>query len=182
MDQPHEHPAPEDAGVDAILRASRIFIAVIAKSIADVEDLVTYSQWRILIMIATRGPQTHRAVAADLGVHPSNATRAVDKLQAAGFVRREEDPQDRRFHRLQLTNDGQALVRRVMAQRRHALNDVTSHMSEEDRHHLATAMSAFAEAAGETSDEAMRAALGLTRGAATKTAVDKLPPHSSGPP
>lgn len=162
MDQPHEHHDPEDAGMDAILRASRVFIAVVAKSVADIENLVTYPQWRILIIIATRGPQTHRAVAADLGVHPSNATRAVDKLQAAGLVRREEDPQDRRFHRLQLTEDGQTLVSQVMAQRRHALHYVTSRMSEEDRHHLATAMSAFAEAAGETPDEAMRAALGLS--------------------
>lgn len=167
MDQPqedhaHQNHADEDVGMDAILRASRVFIAVVAKSIADIEDLVSYPQWRILVIIATRGPQTHRAIAADLGVHPSNATRAVNKLEAAGLVRREEDPQDRRFHRLQLTDGGQALVSRVMAQRRHALNEVTSRMNDEDRLHLAAAMSAFAEAAGETPDEAMSAALGLS--------------------
>lgn len=149
-----------DPDLDAILRASRVFIAVVAMSVAEVEDHVTYPQWRILVLVATRGPQTHRAVAADLGVHPSNATRAADRLQGAGLVLREEDPQDRRIQRLRLTDAGRALVSRVMEQRRRALAAVVQRMTPDDRLALARSMSAFADAADEPSTEAAHAALG----------------------
>ncbi|MHA7284297.1 MarR family winged helix-turn-helix transcriptional regulator [Arthrobacter sp. TMS2-4] len=161
MDGPNDDQAPEDNSLDALVRASRVFIAVVAQSIADIEDRVTAPQWRVLILIATRGSQTHRAVAADLRVHPSNATRTVDKLQTAGLVRREEDPHDRRFLRLQLTDEGLALVNRVMSNRRRALYDVVSRMDAGDRLALEKAMRAFAEAAGEPPSEATGAALGL---------------------
>ncbi|WP_434995476.1 MarR family winged helix-turn-helix transcriptional regulator [Arthrobacter sp. Ld5] len=161
MDGLNNDQAHNDPSLDALVRASRVFIAVVAKSVADIEDLVTAPQWRILILIATRGPQTHRAVAADLRVHPSNATRTVNKLQTAGLVRREEDPHDRRFLRLQLTDEGQSLVNRVMSNRRRALNDVVSRMGAGDRLALEKAMLAFAEAAGESTSEATGAALGL---------------------
>lgn len=150
-----------ESDMDAVLRASRVFIGVAARSIAEVEDLVTPPQWRVLILIATRGPQSLGAVAADLGVHPSNATRTVDKLATAGLVQRDDSPHDRRFLRLQLTSDGQSLVDRVMSSRRHALNEVVERMKPKDRRMLETALAAFAEAAGETRDETISAALGL---------------------
>lgn len=92
---------------------------------------------------------------------PSNATRTVDKLATAGLVQRDDSPHDRRFLRLQLTSDGQSLVDRVMSSRRHALNEVVERMKPKDRRMLETALAAFAEAAGETRDETISAALGL---------------------
>jgi DNA-binding MarR family transcriptional regulator len=161
MGAPVEHKPYEESDLDAVLRASRVFVAVVAQSIAEVEDVVTPPQWRVLVLIATRGPQTLGAVAADLGVHPSNATRTGDRLEAAGLVCREGDPVDRRSLRLRLTGEGRSLVERVMSHRRHALNDVMERMKPDDRRMLETALSAFAEAAGEMPDEAMSAALGL---------------------
>lgn len=153
-------PGPR-SDLDEVLRASRVFVAVVAKSMAEVEELVTGPQWRVLILIATRGPQTPGAVAADLDVHPSSATRTCDRLVAAGLVRREEAPGDRRFVSLQVTAEGRALVDRVMSHRRHALEEVVDRMEPEARRMLAAALSAFAEAAGEVPDEAMTAARGL---------------------
>ncbi|MFC3300553.1 MarR family transcriptional regulator [Arthrobacter agilis] len=150
-----------ETDLDTVVRASRVFVAVVAKSIAEVDDLVTPPQWRVLVLIATRGPQTLGAVAVDLGVHPSNATRTGDRLEAAGLVRRVDDPDDRRLLRLALTDDGRALVDRVMSHRRRALGEVVSRMSPDDRHMLESALAAFAEAAGETPDDTMNAALGL---------------------
>lgn len=153
--------ASEESDIDAVLRASRVFVAVVAKSIAEVDDVVTPPQWRVLILVATRGPQTLGAVAADLGVHASSATRTCDRLEAADLVRREEAPKDRRFINLQLTDKGRSLVDRVMSHRRRTLQDVVERMTPDERRLLAGALSAFAEAAGEVSDEVMAAALGL---------------------
>lgn len=159
MDAPANNQTHGESDTDAVLRASRVFIAVVAKSVADVEDIVTPPQWRVLILIATRGPQSLGAVAADLRVHPSNATRIVDKLQTAGLVVRQGDRNDRRFLRLQLTDEGRSLVERVMSNRRRALNEVVDLMEPGDRRMLEKALAAFAKAAGEVPDEATTAAL-----------------------
>ena len=63
--------------VSSVMRASRVLVSVVARSIAEVEDVVTLPQLRVLVMIASHGPQNLGSVAAALGVHPSNATRRV---------------------------------------------------------------------------------------------------------
>ena len=118
----------------------------------------------VVVARVADGELDHRVVVfvhEVVGVHPSNATRTGDRLEAAGLVCREGDPVDRRSLRLRLTGKGRSLVERVMSHRRHALNDVVERMKPDDRRMLETALSAFAEAAGEMPDEAMSAALGL---------------------
>jgi DNA-binding MarR family transcriptional regulator len=156
-----EHPV-SDGQIDAMMRASRVLVAVMAKSLAEVEDVVTPAQLRVLVLIASRGPQTLGAVAEDLGVHASNATRACDRLSAAKLIRRDDDPKDRRFLQLRLTEEGMKLVSGMMAHRRAALAEVLSRMPGPEREELERVMTSFAEAAGETHSEVMPAALGLT--------------------
>ncbi|WP_354263237.1 MarR family transcriptional regulator [Arthrobacter sp. OAP107] len=43
-------------------------------------------QLRVLVLIHTRGPQNPGGVAAELGVHASNATRVCDRLVAAELL------------------------------------------------------------------------------------------------
>ncbi|WP_157365801.1 MarR family winged helix-turn-helix transcriptional regulator [Arthrobacter sp. Leaf234] len=155
-----EHPV-STSQIDAMMRASRVLLSVIAKSLAEVDNIVTPSQLRVLVMIASRGPQTLTAVAEDLGVHPSNATRLCDRLVAAKLMRRDNNPQDRRFLQLRLTEQGLDLVSTVMVRRRAALATVLSRMTPEERHYLEQVMSSFALAAGEDPEEAMPAALGI---------------------
>ncbi|MFY9807735.1 MAG: MarR family transcriptional regulator, partial [Pseudonocardiaceae bacterium] len=66
-------PSPED--IDAVMLAAQVLIAVTAQSVVSVEEQVTLPQLRILVMIASRGPQNLTAVAQGLGIHASNATR-----------------------------------------------------------------------------------------------------------
>jgi DNA-binding MarR family transcriptional regulator len=81
--------------VDSVMRAAQVLVAVIAQSAAEIEDVVTLPQFRVLVMAATRGALNLRAVAAGLGVHPSNATRVCDRLVAGGLLDRRDDPADR---------------------------------------------------------------------------------------
>lgn len=143
------------------MRASRVLLSVIAQSVAEVEDLVTVPQLRVLVMIASRGPQNLGSVAADLGVHPSNATRTCERLVVAGLLDRREDAQDRRYLQLALSEQGRALVEQVMAHRRAAVAGVMRRMPVTDRKALGSSLDAFAEAAGELAGDDGPLVLGI---------------------
>ena len=107
-----------------MLAASRVLIGVAARSLAAVEDTVTLTQVRALVIIASRGPLHLAALAEDMGVHPSNATRACDRLVAAGLLDRRDNPADRRHLLLTLTDAGRELVDGVMDRRRAAIGQI----------------------------------------------------------
>jgi DNA-binding MarR family transcriptional regulator len=149
------------AQIDAVMRASRVLVSVVARSLAEVEDVVTLPQFRVLVMIASHGPQNLGSVAAALGVHPSNATRLCERLVVAGLVARGDDPQDRRFLRLVLTDEGHRLVETVMQHRRTAVEKVMAQMAPSRRRTVAAALEAFATAAGEVPEIEESYLLGL---------------------
>lgn len=132
--------------VEAVIRASRALVGIAAASVAEVDDLVTMSQFRVLMMIATRGPMNLVTVAAGLGVSAPNASRICDRLLKAGMVDRRDDPKDRRHITLTLTADGRALTDRVRRHRRTAIRAVLRNMSPADRERLTAALDPFAEA------------------------------------
>lgn len=137
-----------DAEVDAVLRAANVLLRVAAQSVIEVEDVVTSPQLRVLVLIATRGPQNPGAVATELKVHPSNATRICDRLVTSGLIARRDDPGDRRYRALSLTPEGASLVNTVLEHRRTAVAAVMARMPEELRAVAALGMNAFAAADG----------------------------------
>lgn len=71
---------------------------------------VTREQWLALLLLS-RAEGTNQARLADLlDMEPIGLCRMVDRLEAAGLVRREADPVDRRARRLYLTRAGWAKV------------------------------------------------------------------------
>ncbi|MCE3551494.1 MarR family transcriptional regulator [Pseudonocardia sp. RS11V-5] len=155
--------------VDAVMRTARVLVGVTARSFAAIEDRVTLPQLRIMVMIASRGPLNLGSIAASLDVHPSNASRACDRLVAAGLLDRRDDPADRRNLLLQLTDAGARLVDEVTTQRRQAIHDTLEKMPVGRRRSLVAALSAFADAAGEPAEAAW--SLGWT----TENPVRSLP-------
>jgi DNA-binding MarR family transcriptional regulator len=147
-------PLHDDQGfleeVDSVMRAAQVLVAVIAQSAAEIEDVVTLPQFRVLVMAATRGALNLRAVAAGLGVHPSNATRVCDRLVAGGLLDRRDDPADRRHLILTLTDKGRQLFDSVIQHRRAAIGTILAQMPPSNRRTLAADLQAFADAAGET--------------------------------
>lgn len=147
--------------VDAVMRAADVLLRVAATSVVEVEDLVTTPQLRVLVFLGFHGPQNLGAVARELGVHASNATRTCERLVVAGFVSRREDPADRRFLQLDLTPKGRDLVETVIDHRRRAIADVISRVPADSREAVATAMASFADAGGGLGTEDGRFTLGL---------------------
>jgi DNA-binding MarR family transcriptional regulator len=139
--------------VEATMLAARALVAISAQSLAAVDEVVTAPQLRVLVMVASRGPLNLGTVARGLGVHPSNATRACDRLVAAGLLDRRDDPADRRNLQLQLTEQGRGLVDEVMDRRRHAIAELLDRMPALQRTALVPVLTTFAEAAGELPDE-----------------------------
>ena len=126
---------PSADQIDAVLRASRALVGIAAVSIAESDDVVTVPQFRVLVMLYTRGPLNLAAVAAGLEVNPSNASRTCDRLSKAGLLDRRELPEDRRNVTLTLTDAGRRLVENVTRHRRVAIERVLRKMSvlERDR-------------------------------------------------
>jgi DNA-binding MarR family transcriptional regulator len=142
-------PTEVDELVTAVLTASRVLVAVSATSLAEVEETVTVTQFRTLVVLDTRGETNLNGLAEALGVNASTAVRMVDKLLAAGLVSRTDNPANRREVVLELTQHGAALVREVTERRRAEIARIVRKMPPAQRTELVTALDAFAGAAGE---------------------------------
>lgn len=138
-----------DAVTRAVLTASRLLVAVSARSLAEVEDRVTLPQFRMLVVLSTRGA-TKLVVLADLlQVAPSTAMRMVDRLIAAGLADRQVNPNNRRETMLTLTHEGRRTVADVTARRRAEIAAIVERLAPEQRGALVGALTAFNEAGGE---------------------------------
>jgi DNA-binding MarR family transcriptional regulator len=72
--------------------------------------------WYDLLWALYRSPGRSLRVnelAREVVLSPTAMSRFVDRVQAAGCVRREPDPDDRRALRVVITDDGVALLRRM---------------------------------------------------------------------
>ncbi|MFI5693923.1 MarR family winged helix-turn-helix transcriptional regulator [Kribbella sp. NPDC051586] len=144
---------PVDDAVDevvaAVLTASRVLVGVSARSLARVEESVTLTQFRTLVVLDGHGPSRLNLLAERLDVTASTALRMVDRLIAAGLVDRRENAQDRREVVIDLTADGRTLVRKVTRKRRAEIERIVLGMPVGRRRELVRALVAFADAADE---------------------------------
>lgn len=140
-----------DTITDAVLTASRLLVAVSARSIAAVDESITIPQFRLLVVLESRGRSKLTTLAEQLGVNPSTATRMVDRLVVSGLVSRQANPDSRRELLVGLTEVGASVVRAVTERRRAEVSRIVERMPAEARHGLVRALSAFAEAGNEPS-------------------------------
>lgn len=139
--------------VHAVMVAAQALVGVAAQGVSEVEGRVTLPQLRVLMLVATRGGLNLGALAQEMGVHPSNASRACDRLVESGLLSRTESTLDRRNLMLELTSDGHALIDELIDHRRTAIATILGQMPEARRRTLASAMLSFAQAADETHAE-----------------------------
>jgi DNA-binding MarR family transcriptional regulator len=138
--------------VDAVLSASRALVAVAARSLAEAGDEVTLTQYRTLVVLASRGPQHLADLAAALAVTPATATRMCDRLVRKGLIDRRSDEQDRRQVEIELTERGRALVAGVTRRRRAEIARIVARIPPDQQLVLVEALSRLAESAGEVRD------------------------------
>lgn len=142
-----------DDVVEAVLSASRALVAVAARSLAGTEDHVSLPQYRLLVLLASKGPQRLADVADELGVHSSTAGRMCDRLIAKGLVHRERSSDDRRTVVLTLSEPGWALVDEVTRRRRAEIDRLVRRVPAADRQAVVSGLQALSRAAGEVPDQ-----------------------------
>lgn len=135
--------------VTALLTASRALVGVSARSLAGVEESVTLTQFRVLVVLDSHGATRLNRLAHGLGVNASTAMRTVDRLTTSGLVDRRENPDDRREVVIEATERGHDLVRQVTARRREAIERIVQGMPVDRRREFLNALVTFAEAADE---------------------------------
>jgi len=151
----HENPVPSgsDEVVDAVLTASRVLVAIAARSLADAGEEVTLTQYRALVVLASRGPRSVAALAEAVAVTPPTASRLCDRLVRKGLVRRRTDRRDRRQVRIGLTEVGRRLIDTVTARRREEIAALLAALSLEEQQAVAGALHRLAASAGEVPEQ-----------------------------
>ena len=145
------HSDPGDASdlVTALLTASRVLVGVSARTVAEVEDAVTLTQFRTLVVLDGHPDINLNTLAELLDVTPSTAMRMIDRLLVADLVTRRDNPHNRREVLLGLSLSGRNIVRKVTTRRRTEIARIVAAMSAEKHEALVDALTAFSQAAGE---------------------------------
>ncbi|MEU7640178.1 MarR family winged helix-turn-helix transcriptional regulator [Streptomyces sp. NPDC039016] len=132
----------------AVMTASRLFVALSARALAETEPTLTLPQLRTLVVLHGEGPVKLAALAAGLDVNPSTAMRMVDKLEARGLVDRQLNPGNRREVILALKPHGRRLVEKVLAHRHQEIQAIVASLPTERRAELVRGLRALTDAAG----------------------------------
>ena len=138
-----------ESTTDALMATSRLMTAVVARTLSELDDSISVPQFRVLVMLGYESSLSMGMVAEGLGVNPSNASRACEKLVSAGLVHRADDESDRRQLRLSLTSTGRQLLDSVMESRRRLLDELVGEMTSTDQRSLTKGLTALLAVLGE---------------------------------
>jgi DNA-binding MarR family transcriptional regulator len=94
--------------ISAIYRHLQILIAAELASFR-----IGSGQYIFLLAIAGKERITQKALSEELLIDKTTTAKAIAKLEAEGYVRREPDSADNRYHLLYLTETGRAVVPNV---------------------------------------------------------------------
>ena len=139
----------EEELVSAIMAASRAVVAIASLSIEASPVDVTLSQYRVLVLLVTRGPQRMSDLGQTMRLSPSSTTRLVERLERKSLVERRPSSIRLRETELHLTPAGTELVEVVMEARRREIEFVVQAVPPGRRKTMAQAFEDFALAAGE---------------------------------
>lgn len=106
---------------------------------------VTPTQCYTLFELAETPRLTMTELARAVGLEASSMTRAVDDLVARGYVRRRDDPDDRRRCLIELTKAGRATHQRIFESCVHQERDILAQIPPSSREDVIRAMELLAE-------------------------------------
>ncbi|HLH25550.1 MAG TPA: MarR family transcriptional regulator [Chloroflexota bacterium] len=149
---------PEPVGA-AFARLMRALCPLLTESWVETE--LTMAQLKALALLHARGRASGREVAQAMSIGPSAVSQLVDRLVGEGYVRREEDPHDRRVTWLVPTPRGRAAVEQLVVARRERFAAVVAALDTAplSRAQVAAALEALAAAAERTAEPLPAAAV-----------------------
>ena len=93
-------------------------------------------QLQALILIKKTPNVQMRDIATHFRIELPSATSLLNKLHEMKLVQRQADPDDRRIVRINLTADGQALLKNAMIERSKKIEKLLAFLSEKDKEEL----------------------------------------------
>jgi MarR family transcriptional regulator for hemolysin len=70
--------------------------------------------WLVLVSLKSRKHGAQRELAAAVGIEGPTLTHHLNRMEASGLVTRRRDPANRRVHRVELTEAGEATFARLL--------------------------------------------------------------------
>lgn len=89
-------------------------------------------QYIFLMAIAFQQPITQKALSEKLLIDKTTTAKAIAKLEAEGYVRREADPNDNRYQLLFLTDAGHEVVPEVQEALRRVKNKTRQGITDDE--------------------------------------------------
>jgi len=125
MDRPDTaalHPADNAAdrsraGADDLLSEVHVLANLISRAFAGKLDRsfgMSVAEWRVMLTLHRHPGLTAAEITSRWAMDKMAISRAIQRLRAAGYVRRDRDPDDRRSFRLSLTDPGTRLHQSVL--------------------------------------------------------------------
>jgi MarR family transcriptional regulator for hemolysin len=93
---------------------------------------LTSAQWRVLAYLARAEGSNQASLADHMDMEPITLSRHLDRMEAGGMLERRADPNDRRAHRLFLTDSGRKLIEGFRVVTVEVMKDFTEGVSEEE--------------------------------------------------
>ena len=115
---------PTDQVLKDLIRASRIFVAIAANSLAGDDEPLSLQQYRALALLASREGQRPADLSKSLGVTPSTTTALCDRLVQKGMISRRGRGSDRRSIYLVVSARGHEQLEMISARRGELLGEI----------------------------------------------------------
>ena len=114
---------------------------------------VTPEQWAVLNRLWESEGESQTVLAGRTSKDRHNITRILDLLEKNGLVRREPDPEDKRYRRIFLTDEGKALKKKLIPIVKKHLGRALSGLDHEDVDQLTRIHEHIVENLGESVPE-----------------------------
>jgi len=134
--------------MDAFMHRSMRGWGLFAKSTG-----LSMPQFSVLMQLHYRGACGMSEISERFEVTAAAASQLVDKLVQSGFIKREEDPHDRRAKLLDLTDKGKQLVQQGIEERYRWVDQLAERLTAEERVQVSEALNIMTRAAQELEAE-----------------------------
>jgi len=101
---------------------------------------LTSAQWRAIAELSRTDGLTQVALAQRLDIEPMTVCRLIDRMEAAGFVRREANPSDKRAKFVCLTETAKGLVETMRKVAMNVYDEAFDGLGDEERVALVAAL------------------------------------------
>ena len=110
-------------------------------------------QFSILMQLHHKGACGVSDISERFDITNAAASQLVDKLVQSSFIKRDEDPSDRRAKLLNLTDKGKKLIQQGIEERYRWVDELAGRLTAEERAQVSEALNIMTQAARELESE-----------------------------